>query len=108
MDAAPPAPPKLRGACAAALSAGKAACADVAGAGPAGAARHGERQIAVGEAAVEAAVTQNNLGQGRDNSKNFLRDNPDLADEIETKIREKLGMTGLAPLVPVRETAAAE
>ena len=48
------------------------------------------------------------LGQGRDNSKNFLRDNPDLADEIETKIREKLGMTGLAPLVPVRETAAAE
>jgi len=48
------------------------------------------------------------LGQGRDNSKNFLRDNPDLADEIETKIREKLGMTGVAPLVPVRETAAAE
>jgi recombination protein RecA len=46
------------------------------------------------------------LGQGRDNSKNFLRDNPDLADEIETKIREKLGMTGLA--VPVREAAAAE
>ncbi|MBW8875261.1 MAG: recombinase RecA [Acidobacteria bacterium] len=46
------------------------------------------------------------LGQGRDNAKNFLRDNPDLADEIETKIREKLGMTGLA--APVRETAAAE
>jgi recombination protein RecA len=45
------------------------------------------------------------LGQGRDNSKNFLRDNPDLADEIETKIREKLGMTNL---VPVREAAAAE
>jgi recombination protein RecA len=48
------------------------------------------------------------LGQGRDNSKNFLRDNPDLADEIETKIREKLGMTGIAAGVPVRETAAAE
>jgi len=46
------------------------------------------------------------LGQGRDNSKNFLRDNPDLADEIETKIREKLGMTSL--VVPVRETAVAE
>src|SRR3954465_5163175 len=46
------------------------------------------------------------LGQGRDNAKNFLRDNPDLADEIETKIREKLGMTGLA--APGRETAAAE
>jgi recombination protein RecA len=48
------------------------------------------------------------LGQGRDNSKSFLRDNPDLADEIETKIREKLGMTGIAAVVPVRETAAAE
>jgi len=49
------------------------------------------------------------LGQGRDNSKNFLRDNPDLADEIETKIREKLGMTGIAASAAgVRETAAAE
>ncbi|MFY9824133.1 MAG: recombinase RecA [Thermoanaerobaculia bacterium] len=50
------------------------------------------------------------LGQGRDNSKGFLRDNPDLADEIETKIREKLGMPGIAGTagVPVRETAAAE
>src|SRR5436305_1928087 len=47
------------------------------------------------------------LGQGRDNAKHFLRDNPDLADEIETKIREKLGMTGLVT-APVRETAAAE
>ncbi len=44
------------------------------------------------------------LGQGRENAKKFLRDNPDLADEIETKIREKLGMSSLA--VPV--AAAAE
>jgi recombination protein RecA len=49
------------------------------------------------------------LGQGRDNSKNFLRDNPDLADEIEAKIREKLGMPVNAPgVAAVRETAAAE
>src|SRR3954464_7892300 len=32
------------------------------------------------------------LGQGRDNAKVFLRENPDLADEIEAKIREKLGL----------------
>src|SRR5215204_3080628 len=32
------------------------------------------------------------LGQGRDNAKQFLRDNPDLADELETRIREKMGM----------------
>jgi len=48
------------------------------------------------------------LGQGRDNSKNFLRDNPDLADEIETKIREKLGMTGIAAGAAVPAAAAAE
>ncbi len=32
------------------------------------------------------------LGQGKENSRNFLRDNPDLADEIEKKIKEKLGV----------------
>ena len=29
------------------------------------------------------------LGQGRENAKNFLRDNPEVASEIENKIREK-------------------
>jgi recombination protein RecA len=32
------------------------------------------------------------LGQGKENSRTFLRDNPDLADEIEKKIKEKLGI----------------
>jgi recombination protein RecA len=32
------------------------------------------------------------LGQGKENSRNFLIDNPDLADEIEKKIKEKLGV----------------
>ncbi len=32
------------------------------------------------------------LGQGRENARAFLRDNPDLADEIEKKIKEKLGI----------------
>ena len=31
------------------------------------------------------------LGQGKENARTFLRDNPDLADEIEKKIKEKLG-----------------
>ena len=30
------------------------------------------------------------LGQGRENSKQFLRDNPDLADEIESKLRVEM------------------
>jgi recombination protein RecA len=32
------------------------------------------------------------LGQGKENVRTFLRDNPDLADEIEKKIKEKLGI----------------
>ncbi|WP_045876054.1 recombinase RecA [Pseudofrankia sp. DC12] len=32
------------------------------------------------------------LGQGKENARNFLRDNPDLADEIEKRIKEKLGI----------------
>jgi len=33
------------------------------------------------------------LGQGRENSKVFLKENPDIAEEIEARIREALGMT---------------
>jgi recombination protein RecA len=32
------------------------------------------------------------LGQGRENSKQFLRDNPDVADEIEMKVRAQMGL----------------
>ncbi|MBA2768107.1 MAG: recombinase RecA [Sporichthyaceae bacterium] len=32
------------------------------------------------------------LGQGKENSRAFLRDNPDLADELEKRIKEKLGV----------------
>ncbi|MFA5524542.1 MAG: recombinase RecA [Tissierellales bacterium] len=34
----------------------------------------------------------NRLGQGRENSKDFLRDNPEIAKEIETKVREKFNL----------------
>jgi recombination protein RecA len=45
------------------------------------------------------------LGQGRDNAKVFLRENPDLADEIETKIRERMGLPSLSA-TPMREAVA--
>jgi len=35
------------------------------------------------------------LGQGRENSKMFLRDHPAVAQEIEAKVREQLGMRGV-------------
>ncbi|NYI03075.1 recombinase RecA [Allostreptomyces psammosilenae] len=46
------------------------------------------------------------LGQGKENARNFLRDNPDLADEIEKKIKEKLGI-GPRVDAPAEEPAAA-
>jgi recombination protein RecA len=37
------------------------------------------------------------LGQGRENAKQYLRDNPALADEITRKVLEKRGLAGNAP-----------
>lgn len=38
------------------------------------------------------------IGQGKDNSREFLRENPDLAYEIENRIRESLGISLLPPM----------
>ena len=46
------------------------------------------------------------IGQGRDNTREFLRENPDLAYEIENRIREHLGIALLA--APAPAAAAAE
>jgi recombination protein RecA len=32
------------------------------------------------------------LGQGKENARNFLKENPDVATEVEKKILEKLGV----------------
>jgi recombination protein RecA len=40
------------------------------------------------------------LGQGKDNARDFLKENPALAREIEGKIREKAGVQKLAPVEP--------
>ena len=37
------------------------------------------------------------LGQGKDNARDFLKENPALAQEIEAKIREKAGVRAAAP-----------
>jgi recombination protein RecA len=42
------------------------------------------------------------IGQGRDNAREFLRENPDLSIEIENKVRESLGI----PLLPGAEPEA--
>jgi recombination protein RecA len=43
------------------------------------------------------------IGQGRENAKQFLKDNPELAAEIERKLRQSLG---LAPIEPAPAAAA--
>ena len=48
------------------------------------------------------------LGQGRENSKQFLRDNPDLTDEIEAKLREAMGLPALPPPVETAKKEATE
>ena len=50
------------------------------------------------------------IGQGRDNAREFLRENPALAHEIENKVRDSLGIAALPAAVggPVAESDAAE
>jgi len=55
---------------------------------------------------IEAGVVQKSgawfsygdvrLGQGRENAKAFLQDNPELAAEVESRVKEILGMKGVA------------
>jgi recombination protein RecA len=42
------------------------------------------------------AYSGEKIGQGRDNAREFLRENPELAREIENKVRESLGIPLLA------------
>jgi recombination protein RecA len=45
------------------------------------------------------------LGQGKDNARDFLKENPALAREIEGKIREKAGVQKIAPASAAQEPA---
>ena len=47
------------------------------------------------------------LGQGRENAKQYLRDNPALVDEITRKILEKRGLTGNTPAPAVEANGEA-
>jgi recombination protein RecA len=47
------------------------------------------------------------LGQGKENARNFLRENVDIADEIEKKLKEKLGVGPRLDNDPIAQAAAA-
>jgi recombination protein RecA len=77
------------------------------------------REGALIDAAIEWSILEKSgtwmsygdqrLGQGRENVRNYLRENPSLSSEIEAKVREKAAGAA-APLrnaAPVRSTAGA-
>src|SRR3954462_6785208 len=69
-----------------------------------GISRHGEIiEMGVNHRIVEKsgawyAYKGEKIGQGKDNTREFLRDNPAIAQEIERKIREAVGIAGGMPL----------
>jgi recombination protein RecA len=52
----------------------------------------GVEQSIVRKAGAWYTYEGDQLGQGKENARNFLRDNPDMAAEIEKRIKEKLGV----------------
>jgi len=50
---------------------------------------------------------ENRIGQGRENSKRFLGENPDMASDIENQLRLKLGLVG-SEVVPPDEPEKSE
>lgn len=44
------------------------------------------------------SYNETRIGQGKENARNFLKENPDMANEIETKIRTKAGLIDEAPV----------
>ena len=52
------------------------------------------------------AYNGSKIGQGRENAKNYLRENPAVCAEVERKVRERFGLQGdvVAPEAPEAET----
>ena len=65
-----------------------------------------EKKI-VDKAGAWYSYNEERLGQGREAVKTFLKANPDIAEEIERKIREKAGLLTVIPEAAPEETAPA-
>jgi recombination protein RecA len=50
----------------------------------------------VDKAGAWYAYNGEKIGQGKDNAREFLKENPDLAREIENRVREAVGIAPLA------------
>ncbi len=65
----------------------------------------GVEQTIVRKAGAWYTYDGEQLGQGKENARTFLRENPDVANEIEKKIKEKLGV---GPQLDAQAPAAAD
>ena len=65
----------------------------------------GVQQKIVEKAGAWYSYQGNKIGQGKDNSRDFLRANPELAREIENKVREALGIN---PVVEIKGKTGAK
>src|SRR5213595_842707 len=54
------------------------------------------------------AYGKERIGQGRENAKLYLKDHPEMAVEIEVKVKEHLGVKAAVPAVPDEEAPAPE
>jgi len=66
----------------------------------------GVEQAIVRKAGAWYTYEGEQLGQGKENARSFLRDNPDTASEIERKIKEKLGVGVAVEADPLAALAA--
>ncbi|PWB65436.1 MAG: recombinase RecA, partial [Betaproteobacteria bacterium] len=69
-----------------------------------GISRHGEIiELGVQHRIIEKsgawyAYKGEKIGQGKDNTREFLKENPEMAAEIESRIREAVGIAGGMPV----------
>ncbi len=66
----------------------------------------GVAQKIVDKSGAWYAYNGDKIGQGKDNSREFLRNNPALAREIENKVRVAMGLPEMVPGAAVAATAA--
>ena len=52
------------------------------------------------------AIDGERMGQGRENARQFLKDNPDIRNEIDTRIRKGLGLPVLEPVAERKDKTA--
>jgi recombination protein RecA len=68
----------------------------------------GEEQGIVQKSGSWYSVEGERIGQGRENARRFLRENPDIAHAIDSRLRETYGLPPLAaPVMPPEETEEA-